>query len=121
MAYIDPEAHDLLEVRYTITRTALLDASYEEWTADQLARAIVELVRDPSLGTLNRAGFQTWERDACVIKYRLKDKSETVLYVQIIRIVPKRKPPRGLGEAIAVGKELALEVVKVKIGQYLEE
>lgn len=120
MAYINPDDHELLEVRYTITREALLDASYEEWTVDQLARAIARLIQDYSLGDLDKSNFYRWERDECFIKYRLFDKSERLTYVQIIRILPKRKLPRNFGDVIAVGKELTLEVVKTKINKLLE-
>lgn len=120
MAYIDAEAHNLLEVRYTITKTALLDASYEEWTADQLAKAVAEVVWDYSRGDVDKAGFFKWEFNGCYLKYRLHHSSEILTYIQILRVLPKRRPPRNFSDVIAVGKEITMEVIKVKIGQYLE-
>lgn len=116
-----PQDFEILDVKVRITQTALKDAAYRGLDEDDLAVLVVLLLHDPGAGRAVAGGFHRLEWRDCVVKYRLHDASETLLIVQLMRILPKERLPRDVSGLVSLGREILVDLVKARVRKLLED
>lgn len=97
---------------------ALEDAAHLSMTEDDLARLMARLTRDPSSG---RKGERYWSKVFGDVTARYQwELTGGSLEVYLLRLVPRRAPPRNFAEARRIAKQLAVGVVQKKLNDLLE-
>ncbi|MEZ5716005.1 MAG: hypothetical protein R3D85_13055 [Paracoccaceae bacterium] len=111
---------DHVEIAVKITQTARLDAAYLYLSAEDVARLCILLQRDPTAGRKDGNGHFRLDWRGCVAKYMMRIGPEDRITVYLMRILPKRKPPRNLTQARQAVTEIALEAIKKKVLDLLD-